>query len=385
MLKRNASKLFLCLLLANTPVCAVETSPISTAVPDADKLLGTLVEKGIQPLYRELDEAGKKLVETSQAFCSDSSEAHFRAVRDAWGETLLAWQRSDALLFGPAVEEQRDFHINFTPPKKLTIQNLLNGTNPITVEAVEKAGVSAQGLATLEYLLFDREKPDTEQWAAFQGEAGKRRCSYVRASSELLQRDLQHVTSPWSTDKGNYAAAFSQADKSNAHFANSRQAVDTFIGKLYQSAEKIAKNRLGNPLGKGLVSSGDNSNTLNKQSNAYQLENWRSGYALKVTYANMEGIQRLLGDGGILAWLGHQPDKAGQPSHADVVQQLQSRMSLFLQTPMPTTDPFELVSQGKTAELDNLYHIAEDLRLGIRKLLAPAMGVQLGFNDNDGD
>ena len=368
-------QLILLLCLAPTTLWAQTVTPL----PDSGGLLVNITEKTIQPLYRELDKAGEALAQQSKVFCSNPDQANFTAVRQAWAETLLAWQRTDALLFGPAVENQRDFNVHFTPPKKLVIQKHLNANTALTPDTIAQTGVGGRGLPALEWLLFDREQPIDAQLKTFQQDGGKRRCAYVQAASELLQGDLHEIAQAWADAGDSYAKAFKTAAQGNAHLANTQQALDTLVGKIYQSSEKIAKNRLGNPLGKGLISSGTNHDTVQNQSNAYQLEAWRSGYAIQSVRANMQGLQRLLVDGGILAQL------KTQTANQALAEQLTTAIEAFLKLPVPETDPFELISQGKGAALDDYYQRAESIRSLIRTQLAPAMGVQLGFNDNDGD
>lgn len=391
--KLMLNKLLIALLLlpapllaeeAATPPPTQETAGVApgSPLPDADKLLANLVDGAIIPLYRELDAAAAALEQASQQFCATPDAAGFQRVRAAWGETLLAWSRTDALLFGPAVEDQIDFHIHFNPPKKAVINRLLEGDQPLTPEQVEKAGVGGQGLMTLEFLLFDRDKPEAEQLAAFQGDTGKRRCAYVQAASELLRQDIGTVANGWLQDKDSYAAAFRSAQAGNATFASARQAIDLLVGKLYQSAEKSAKNRIGNPLGKGIDLNSEGKQEILLQSNAYQLEAWRSGYSVKAVRANMEGMQRIVRDGGLSQWLREHNQHQTEQLVADAMEQ---RFASYLNLPIPATDPFTLVSTGQGKELDGYYYLGNDIQMGIKRQLARVMGVQLGFNDNDGD
>ena len=378
----------LCLLpglaLADTAPAPAPTAS-SPAVPltDVEPLLGKLVDNAIRPLYRELEVTGNTLAQRSQTFCAEPTAEHFQVLRDGWGETLLAWQRTDALLFGPAVEDQIDFHINFNPPKKSVINGLLNGTEELTPATVDKAGVAGMGLSTLEFLLFEHGKSEADMLALFQGETGKRRCAYVQAASELLQTNLHTIAASWLDDgAGGYATAFRTAPKGNTTFASSQQAIDLLIGKLYQAAEKTAKKRIGNALGNGVQLSGEGDQKMLNLSNAYQLESWRSGYSVSVIRANVEGMQRILVDGGLLPWLrDHNRDGAEK----FVANTLEQKLDDYLRLPVPKTDPFTLVSSGRGKELDNYYFLGSDLLNGIKLQLAKILGVNLGFNDNDGD
>ncbi|WGZ93411.1 MAG: imelysin family protein [Candidatus Thiothrix putei] len=384
-----------CLLLLPSLLLANEAPPVETEVkevvttiapatpiPDVDKLLVHVVDGAIIPLYRELDVTANTLTQRSKTFCSEPNAENFKVLREGWGETLLAWHRTDALMFGPAIEDQIDFKVNFNPPKKAVINGLLNATSPLTVEAVEKAGVGGQGLGTLEFLLFDRDKSDADQLAAFQGDTGKRRCAYVQAASELLQTTLHTIAEAWINDKNGYATAFRTANKGNATFASSRQAVDLLVGKLFQSAEKFSKNRIGNPLGKGIDLNTEGKQEVLNTSNAYQLEAWRSGYSVQVVRANVEGMLRIVKDGGILQWLRDHNQREIEKFVADAMEM---RLDNYLKLPVPDSDPFELIKTGNSKALDGYYYMGNDIQMGIKRQLAKVMGVQLGFNDNDGD
>lgn len=365
------------------PQTVASVQPIvapGTPLPDIDSLLSNLVDGAIIPLYSELNTASQTLSSNSQTFCQATTPENFQQLRQAWGETMLAWQRTDALLFGPATEEQIDFSINFTPPKKLIINRLLKSEEQFSVELVDKSGVGGQGLSTLEFLLFDRDKSDTDVLAQFQGEQGQRRCEYVQAASELLQRNIGLITEPWLRKDNSYADAFRQAEGSPI-FSGPREAIDMFIGKLYQSAEKTAKQKLGIPLAKGAThaASGKDGEV---HTNAFRLPAWRSGYSVQVVRANLEGIQRLLKDGGLFTWLREHNDREVEKFIAD---SLEKRLDDFLKLPIPEGDVFAAVEKGDTSALDNYYHLGSDIQMGIKRQLAKVMGVQLGFNDNDGD
>lgn len=368
----------------NAPAPPASASGIApnSPLPAAGQLLARIADNAIIPLYRELLATSEQLAQQSAALCQNPSAAQLQAVRTAWGETLMAWHRTDALLFGPAISDQLDYAIAFNPPKKAIINGILDGGDPITPESLDHAGVGGQGLYTLEFLLFDRDKGDAEQLAALQDPTGSRRCAYIQAASALLRDNVRKIAEPWVQDSNGYATAFRSADKGNATFANAREAVDLLVGKLHQSAEKLSKTRIGDALGKGININSEGRQEILLEANAYQLEAWRSGYSIRVVRANVEGIRRILKDGGILDWLReHNPGNIGQ----FLADTLERRLDNYLQLPEPSTDPFELVRTGRGEELDGYYYLGNDILMGIRRQLARVMGVQLGFNDNDGD
>lgn len=353
----NCWLLALCLV---NPSFADSTATLSTAKDEV--FIQQLVTKGIQPLYRDLEQASLQLTQASTEFCKEVSSDNLTNLREAWGTTLLAWQRTDSLLFGPAVAEQLDFQINFTSPKKQVIKGLLASEQPLTTEAVAAAGVGAQGLSSLEYILFERTQPPEQLLAGFNESAGKIRCSYLQAVSSLLEQNIKKLTTAWTKpDAVNF-------------FTNNQEAVDLLIGKAYQSLERINLKKLTQPL--GLLDA-------NKLSHPYDLEAWRSGYSFKIIKANIEGLRHVFVEGGFLAWI----DK-NFPSEATktAVAAFEKQLNELVQIKLPEGDPFTLVEQQHTStELNELLQRTYGLEMGIKRQLAVLAKAQLGFNDNDGD
>lgn len=337
------------------------TATVAPAAKD-EALIQQLVSAGIQPLYRELEQRSQQLTQSSTEFCKDSSLANFQQLREAWGEAMLAWQRTDSLLFGPATAEQMDFQINFTPPKKQIIKGLLDSDKALTVEALTAAGVGAQGLSSLEYLLFDREQTVEQLLASFKESKGQIRCSYVQTASTLLEQNIKKVTTPW------------LSGKAVALFSSNQEVIDVLIGKSYQTLEKINVKKLALPLGI----------TDEKQlSHPYDLEAWRSSYSFKIIVANVDGLRRVFIDGGFLAWIDKTfPNEATKTAIVSFERQLNDLVKMQL----PAGDPFTIAEQKIISpERTELIERCRGLQMGVKRQLAIITQAQLGFNDNDGD
>lgn len=324
--------------------------------------INQLIKTGIQPLYRDLEQASQQLTQNSEAFCKASNLETLQKLREAWGSAMLAWQRADSLLFGPATTDQLDFHINFSPPKKQIIKGLLSNTEPITPASLTAAGVGAQGLSTLEYLLFEHEQTAKQVLRNFQESRGAVRCSYVQALSSLLEQNIKKVTTPWfSVD-------------ANKYFTSNQELIDLLIGKAAQTLERINLKKLSTPLG---------SLDPKHLSHPYDLEAWRSGYSFKIIQANVDGIRRVFVEGGFLAWL----DK-NFPSEATntAVVAFEKQLNDLTKMQLPTGDPFTIVEQKQaTPELEELAQRTRGLEMAVKRQLSILAKAQLGFNDGDGD
>ena len=351
--------------LVNDQAALQKISKVELATQQRE-LLNKLTFTTIIPLYQQFINQTAKLAEQSHQFCSKPDLLRLTAVKKHWGETLSAWMRTEMLLFGPAIEEQLDFTIYFYPAKKNVINKLLQSETPINIEQLEQLGVGGQGLATLEYLLFDRTVREPEILQRFQGKMQNRRCQYLVTTSQLLLHRAQKIYAAWDPGQGNYAAAVTRAGLDSLVYTEASQPLDAIVNKIFQSVEKISSRKLAVPLGKKAPS----------QPKPYKLEAWRSGHSLANINATLQGIDALMKN-GLYAWL-------IQQGHAETASKIEQNMGAIKQRPLSSTDLFQILKTNP-GELDSLYLKTKELTRCIKHEFAPTMQVQLGFNDNDGD
>ena len=350
-------------------------SEAAVATAKTDLKLQPVLEKmsrqAILPMYKTADEQASELQREVIAFCNQTTMSNLQATRQQWSAAISDWQATEVALFGPALSQQRDLHIYFRPVKKRVIKKLLTQDTAISMENLEFAGVGAQGFATLEYLLFDREKTDEEILAQFTG-SDNRYCQHLLATSTLLQRDISSIYHEW---QSTYADALANPGQgAEPIFANDTQALEMALGKLDQSAEAVI-NKLRNPLAKAAHLAGKDD--ARENTNAYKLEAWRSGHSLANLQANIRGIEITLKQGGILDWL-------KQHDAVELAEQLEQKLVTISEIKFPSSDLFAQIEDKQLEAADVLF----DETVALSKLIhetAPKLGVQLGFNDSDGD
>jgi predicted lipoprotein len=336
----------------------------------ARSFLAAVTEGVILPVYRELDDNAAKLAATTEQFCAQPDANGLKTVRADWAATLSSWEQSASFLFGPAVEEEIDFTIYFKPVKKAVIKGLLSSETAVTPEMVAQSGVGGQGLATLEYLLFDREQDDKQLLAVFSG-TDEQRCSYLVAAAALLAKNLHTIADSWHRQENSYAEAVVSAGAGSTYFTAAYQPVELLINRFYQTIQAVEIKKLGVPLGLRGSRSGE------PKAYPHKLEAWRSGYSLANIRSALQGLQRLLAAGGILEWL-------RTHEQAELAEQLETRLQQLLATEWDSTDLFQMLAD-KPEAVKPFYEQVQALSATVRDGLAPALGVQLGFNDNDGD
>lgn len=340
-----------------------------------EEAVGTLLRKistqAIVPLYKSADKEVSTLQRQIITFCNQPTVKSLHKIRQHWSQALTAWGKSEVALFGPAIKQQLDLHIYFRPVKKRVIKKLLAQTSAISIDDLEFAGVGAQGFATLEYLLFDRDSSDAELLKRFTGD-DNRYCQHLLATSTLLQRDIATIYNEW---MGGYAEALSLSETTDKPiFTNPQQALELIIGKVDQLAENTI-NKLRHALAKNAHLAGKDTNR--DTMNAYKLEAWRSGHTLANIQSNIQGIERTLKQGGLLEWL-------KQSGESELVVLFEQRFSTIRDIKFPSSDLFAQIEAKQVAAADTLFDEALALSKLIQKM-APKLGVQLGFNDSDGD
>ncbi len=363
---------------ADTPTeakSAVKTAATTEAIARMDdeaarNFLVTVTEQAILPVYRQLDDNAARLAATAKQFCTKPEAAGLEKTRADWAATLSSWEQSALYLFGPAVEDEIDFTIYFRPVKKAVIKGLLSADTVVTQERVDQSGVGGQGLATLEYLLFDREQEDKQLLAAFSDTDGQR-CNYLVAASGLLAKNLHTIADSWNRKDNSYAEAVVTAGAGSAYFTTAYQPIELLVNRLYQVVQAVEIKQLGVPLGLRGSRSGA------PKAHPHKLEAWRSGYSLANINNSLVGVQRVLVDGGILSWL-------KDNGHQELAAQLEQQLRQLLAAEWSSEDLFQLL-QEKPQSVKPFYKQVQQLSATVREGLAPALGVQLGFNDNDGD
>lgn len=346
-----------------------ETSSTSTKVAakttnltesERQALLAFISAKAMLPLYDEVQSTADTLLKDVKAFCTTKNADNLHTARASWKQAALAWQQVDGLLFGPSVDENIDFSVYFLPIKKSNIKALFDQDN-ITSKDVDAAGIGAQGFGALEYVLFSRTENTTEILNGFIDTP--HRCDYLNSATTLLHENLSTISRQWH----HYGEQFGLAGKNSLFFLESSEAMELLVNKLFQSAQKTALKKTAFLSNKKKI----------KRSAAYKLHAWRSGTSLAQIKASVRGYQRILNDGGILAWL-----KAHQ--HTELAEQLNTVMQDINAQAITHDDLFKQV-QTAPEDLQALVSSSHVLSELIKNQLAPSLGVELGFNDNDGD
>ncbi|MDR1675214.1 MAG: hypothetical protein LBR86_01905 [Tannerella sp.] len=121
-------------------------------------ILSSYIESTIIPTYKSLAEAALEMRTANEKLKSDPSDANMKAASDAWMTARVAWEISEAFLFGPVGEQALDIdgHIDSWP---LELDQILETLNQEAADLTgEKAWAELDaeviGFHVTEYLLY---------------------------------------------------------------------------------------------------------------------------------------------------------------------------------------------------------------------------------------
>ncbi len=338
--------------------------------PTEPKLLADTANQVMSPLYAELNSQTQQLLQQSQAFCQAPSEQTQQQLQQQWRDTMNAWARVQPIGFGPVETGNLRWKIQFWPDRKdLTSKKteaLIRSDETLTAERVAAASVSVQGLAALEYLLFDERVKAVSFY-----QQNSRRCELLQAIAERVHQVTQQVEDEWP----DFAAKFAQPSVDNPLYPDNKAALAELLNTLVVGVEVVKRNKLGLPIANGANA---------QHAKPYRLEAWRSQYSLALMRASTETLEQLYrGNGGfgLSAYLQEQ-DAVDDALLGAIDEAFAAVNTQFAAIEAPL---FTQIKQPEYyAQLTNLRQRLDLLQRQLAKL-PEKLDISLGFNSNDGD
>ncbi|MFF7708166.1 imelysin family protein [Pseudomonas sp. NPDC007930] len=322
-----------------------------------------LAKQVILPSYARWVDADRQLAASALAFCEGRED--LAQARAAFATAQQAWAALQPLMVGPLAEGNRAWSVQFWPDKKnlvgRQVEQLLASGQPIDAAALAKASVVIQGLSAYEYILYDSQP----ELASAQNKA--RYCPLLVAIGQRQQGLAEEMLASWNAQQG-MLAQLSQFP--NERYADAHEAIADVL-RAQVTALDTLKKKLGAPMGR--LSKG--------VPQPFQAEAWRSDTSLASLRASLEGAREVWAgaDGaGLKTLLGKDHhDLAGKidAAYHGALGQLAGEQSLA-----------QLLASGEgQARLKVLYDSLNVVHRLHEGELARALGIQLGFNANDGD
>ncbi|MCL4066567.1 imelysin family protein [Pseudomonas sp. GX19020] len=288
--------------------------------------------------------------QTESHFAESGGQCDPTTLRPAFNKAFDAWMAVSWLHFGPSEEGGTALAIRFWPdPKGLGAKAqrglLLGDPASLEPELFAKQSVAARGLTGLERLLYPGEPPAADP------------CPLLRATVKDLARLASVLDAGWTGDQGFAQLLLRAGSDGNTRFFTRNEALQAVFTQLMGGLEFIADQRLGRPLGE------------EDKPRPERAEARASGRATRNILLELQAIRRLTA--------ALEPDAAGTIAAMD--RAIVAAGKLDEPELAGVSDPER---REKILEVQRLVRSARAIALSE---MAPALGVGLGFNSQDGD
>jgi predicted lipoprotein len=323
-----------------------------------------IAKQVILPTYSRWVDADRKLATSALAFCEGKTD--LATARADFLYAQKTWAELQPLLIGPLAEGNRSWQVQFWPDKKnlvgRQVEQLVTAQPQISSEALAKSSVVVQGLSAYEYILFDADidMANADQKARY--------CPLLTAIGERQKALAEEILSRWNSNDGMLA----QLSKfPNQRYADSHEAIAELL-RVQVTALDTLKKKLGTPLGR--QSKG--------QPQPFQADSWRSQASLSSLEASLISAETVWAGVDNKGLRGLLP--AEQKPLADKIDAAYAASRKLLSELKPPLADL-LASEDGRKQLNAFYDSLNVVHRLHEGELAKALGIQLGFNANDGD
>ncbi|MBI1288390.1 MAG: hypothetical protein GC178_12530 [Flavobacteriales bacterium] len=368
------------LLLAISGVlffASCDTSPnLSNCDFDETGMLTNYADNIIIPRFSDLDVSLTLLHSQAQQFAATPTSGLLNEVRIYFGAAYGQYQECSMFAFGPGLISGVPFSQRFNTFPTNASQIETNVQNGAEVSASPNANV---GFPALDYLLFGPEgSSDSDILALFTTDANaQNRLDYLVGLTSELSSTASSIITAWDASGANYRQTFI-----NNTGTATGSSISLVVNDLNHDFETLKNFKFKIPLGKfngGIV--------LPEQVEAYY-----AGGSAQLAKRQAEAFQKLyagigadqadgLGLDDYMDCLEAKSTTTGEALNPEILTQFSNIISAIDAIPDPMSET--LVSNQQV--VDNAHTQLQQMVPKIKYDLTTALGVQINYQDNDGD
>lgn len=349
-------KPFHLLIIGQTLTALLTTQVLASEILDKSEMATGILTGHIVPAYARLDAGAGQLKEAIGASCKDGRRLDREPVRDAFRDALSAWMGVQHIRFGPAKSQDRHYRFQYWPDKHgqgaRQMRRLLAapiGDMP-DARLIGQKSVAIQGFPALEQLLFPSREPKAEERA--------KRCRLAQAISGNLAEMASLTLADWKSYKPK----------------DPQEMIATLVRNLTEQLQIIADLKFKRPMGKSA-----------KEARPRRAESWRSGRSFENIRQNYLALAALFNGGSGAHGLRSAMARDGEDGDAaNAIAEHLSYGAAQAGKQKQTLSQIVGTQQGRALVTFLVQHTNATREL-VLEHLAPALGVEMGFNAQDGD
>jgi hypothetical protein len=349
-MKRRA---LLALFAALPGVASARRGPSNVAVPyyRASDFVGGAHQGWFAPRAREFESEAAQLRDQLQSACAAAPQrdSALSEIRTRWRRTALAFDRLAGVSVGPLLSRRSGRQIDFWPIRPEAVTRAIQAA-PRDLRALERIGTPAKGLGALEWILWSRP-----------GALAQDACGYAALLAEELHQEARALSQAFAElARRDWDAQPEQAESAMAEMVN--QWVGALESLRWQRMERPRRSGGGKP-------------SYPHQAGGIADQSWSARWQALAALGVLQADRAAPAPGEGLVPLETYLRGRGLNPLADKLDDAMGSAGRALRTASPA-NPSRVGSAA--AAIGRAKQLAE-------AEVAPALDVQLGFSDSDGD
>jgi len=361
---------FILLLISSVFLNACDNTGGEVMNFDRQAMLTNYAASIIVPGYQIYQQEVASLETAVSAFSATPDVANLTAVREAFQDAYLSWQRISFYEFGPAMDQLLRTSTNSFPADFITINNNIASAD-YNLKALSNN--DAKGLPAIDYLLYGIAEGETAILDEFvNNESTGQYLADVVADMKIR---IDAVVAEWTS--GGYSEDFINRDGTDVG-----SGLSMLINTYNQHFERFTRDaKVGIPL--GIRSSG-----IPIPNNVEALY---SGISLQLALANVRAIYQMYkGQSSTVSQDGigihdYLEELDVQFNGSTLSKEIDQRFSTAIELIEKIPAPLQTAVIASKTEVEAAYNVLQVLVVLNKVDAASAMGVTINYADNDGD
>ncbi|MGB3183290.1 MAG: imelysin family protein [Cyclobacteriaceae bacterium] len=336
---------------------------------DRQAMLQNIGNNMIVPAYDNLATEVGDLRSAINTFTNAPTEGNLQSARSAWEDAYTAWQYAAPFNFGPADTDVGMLSVLIsTWPVDVALVEQRIGNGDLAMNSLDR---DTRGFLTIEYLLYEDSKPDTEIVADFIGEANANRRAYLEAVVNDIDTKVGAVDAAWDT----YIDTFVSNDGTSPG-----SSVSLLFNEFNRHFELIKNFKIGLPAGTRPGQAGPAPETT---------EAYYSGKSLDFALYSLEAADNVWYGRGLdgMDGIGFEEYLASVPGGEELVADTQSSWTSLMTVinSIPSQQPLSETVVSNQQAVSDAYTALQQHTRYFKSDLSSRIGISITYSSGDGD
>jgi predicted lipoprotein len=199
------------------------------------------------PLYAQFKTKAATLKDAVHTLATSPTTSSQAAARDAWRAVRVLWEQSEGFLIGPVEDDNYDPYMDTWPTDHNGMQDLLNGSTPLTVQFLEgydnpedAAELNLRGFHPLEFLLWGTTGNRDANYT-------QREKEYMTALADDIYNNVSKLQESWLPSGDDFAKEITDPGMDGSRYSNKKDILKALASVLSDICGEVGESKMLNP------------------------------------------------------------------------------------------------------------------------------------------